>query len=77
MGADRAPEATGEAAAYEIRVQGHLDALWEAWFEGLEITHQADGTTALHGWVADQAALYGHLIRLRDTGMVLLSLERL
>lgn len=77
MSADHAPETTGEAAFYEIRVRGHLDTLWEAWFEDLTVAHRADGTTTLRGWVADQAALYGHLARLRDTGMVLLSLQRL
>jgi hypothetical protein len=38
-------------------------------------TH-ADGTTVLHGPVADQAALHGLLQRLRDLGLPLLSVDR-
>ena len=29
---------------YEIRVKGHLDARWAAWFDGLSISHESDGT---------------------------------
>ena len=41
---------------YEIRVKGHLDTRWAAWFDGLGIAHGSDGTTIIHGPVADQAA---------------------
>jgi hypothetical protein len=58
-----------------IRVQGHLDARWSAWFDGLSVTADADGSTTLHGPVADQAALFGLLQRLRDTGLPLLSVR--
>ena len=30
---------------YEIRLQGHLDARWAAWFDGLTLTRERDGTT--------------------------------
>ena len=40
---------------YEIRLKGHLDTRWTAWFDGLTLTHD-DGTTIIHGPVADQAA---------------------
>jgi hypothetical protein len=62
-----------EARHYEIRVKGHLDARWAAWFEGMSLTHAADGTTAVSGVVADQAALYGLLQKLRDLGVPLIS----
>lgn len=38
---------------YEIVVQGHLDAGWESWFDGLSITNTADGTAVLAGQIGD------------------------
>jgi hypothetical protein len=61
---------------YCIRIRGHLDAAWSAWFDGLTITQEDDGTTALEGALVDQAALYGLLSRLRDLGATLLAVER-
>jgi hypothetical protein len=58
-----------------IRVQGHLQPRWSAWFDGLTVTTDDDGSTTLHGPVADQAALFGLLQRLRDTGLPLLSVR--
>jgi hypothetical protein len=63
-----------EARHYEIRVRGHLDTRWAAWFEGMSLTRAADGTTTLKGVVADQAALHGLLQRLRDLGVPLISI---
>ena len=60
---------------YIIRVKGHLDPFWQAWFENLSITHEEDGTTLLSGQIRDQAALYGILFKMRDLGLTLLSLE--
>jgi hypothetical protein len=58
---------------YEIRLKGHLDNRWAAWFDGLTLTHGIDGTTIIHGPVADQAALYGLLQKTRDLGLPLIS----
>ncbi|HEX8033050.1 MAG TPA: hypothetical protein VF510_04350 [Ktedonobacterales bacterium] len=60
---------------YVIRVKGHLDPFWQAWFENLSITHEEDGTTLLSGPIEDQAALYGVLFKMRDLGLTLLSLK--
>jgi hypothetical protein len=60
---------------YEIRLKGHLDARWAAWFDGLILTRSTDGTTLLHGPVADQAALHGLLQKTRDLGLALISVE--
>ena len=60
---------------YEIRVQGHLDDRWAAWFDGLAIAHGSDGTTMIHGPVADQAALHGLLQKIRDLGLPLISVN--
>jgi hypothetical protein len=62
---------------YEIRLQGRLDPRWAAWFDGLTLTTADDGTTALHGTVADQAALHGVLQKVRDLGVPLLSVTQL
>jgi hypothetical protein len=62
-----------DARRYEIRIEGHLDTRWAAWFEGMSLTHAADRTTSLRGTVADQAALHGLLARLRDLGVPLIS----
>ena len=60
-------------AGYELRVSGHLDPHWSAWFAGLDLAHEADGTTTLSGAVADQAELHGILTRIRDLGVTLIS----
>ncbi|MGD2205557.1 MAG: hypothetical protein PVH17_02150 [Anaerolineae bacterium] len=64
-----------QPAIYRIRVRGHLDSHWSDWFEGFDLRHHRDGTTLLSGPVADQAALYGMLERLRDLGLTLLSVN--
>jgi hypothetical protein len=65
-----------EAGRYEIRLKGHLDARWAAWFDGLSLSLQGDGTTIIHGLVPDQAALHGLLGKVRDTGLPLVSVTR-
>ena len=48
-----------------IRVKEHLDISWQEWFEGLQITHEEEGTTLICGSLQDQAALYGVLLKIR------------
>ena len=62
-----------EPGLYEIRVRGHLESRWAAWFDGMTLTHESDGTTTISGPVVDQAALHGLLHTLRDTGLPLVS----
>ena len=66
-----------DVAAYELRVQGHLDQHWSTWFDGFTITHQDDGTTILRGLVRDQSELHGLLNRVRDLGTTLISVTPL
>jgi hypothetical protein len=66
-----------EAGRYEIRLKGHLDTRWAGWFDGLSLTHRSDGTTVIHGQVADQAALHGLLQKVRDAGLPLVSVIRI
>ena len=65
-----------EAGLYEIRVRGHLESRWAAWFDGMSLTHETDGTTNISGPVVDQAALHGLLHTLRDTGLPLVSVTQ-
>lgn len=69
------PDDTG--AIYQIRVAARLDARqWAASFDGMSITACADGSTILQGRIADQAALYGLIARLRDLALPLLAVVR-
>lgn len=64
-------------AQYSIRVFGCLDDSWSGWFDDMDIQEESEEVTLLRGEIADQAALYGILTRVRDLGMPLLSIERL
>ena len=61
---------------YQIRIEGHLGVQWSEWFAGFSIASQADGTTLLTGSISDQAALHGLLMRIRDLGLPLVSINR-
>jgi hypothetical protein len=63
-------------SVYEIRVKGHLDSRWSAWFEGLTITNLPYGEALLSGTIADQAALHGVLMKVRDLGLPLLAVNQ-
>ncbi len=60
---------------YHIRLKGHLDGQWSAWFDNMTITNEANGETVLRGPLIDQAALHGVLMRIRDLGMPLLAVS--
>ena len=62
---------------YEIRVQGHLQGDWCDWFGEMKLVGLPDGTLALTGPVADQAALFGLLARIRDLGLPLIAVNQL
>ena len=61
---------------YEICVEGQLDPCWSEWLEGMTITPLEGGETLLTGPVADQAALYGLLNRLRDMNLTLICVRK-
>jgi hypothetical protein len=60
------------SAHYELRIEGHLDEHWSAWFNGLTLISEDDGTTTLRGPVTDQAELHGLLAKVRDLGATLI-----
>jgi hypothetical protein len=61
---------------YEIRVVGSLPAQWRDWFDGLVINTE-NGETLLRGPMADQAALFGLLKKIRDLGLPLVSVRQI
>jgi hypothetical protein len=63
-------------AVYRIRVKGHLTPEWSEWFDDMTITLEPDGDTILSGPVVDQPALHGLLIKVRDLGLTLISVDR-
>jgi hypothetical protein len=64
-------------STYLIRLDGRLDDRWAAWFDGLTLSHEDDGTTTLRGPVTDQTALHGLLQKIRDLGLPLVSVTHL
>ena len=74
---NRATNPSSTNLVYEIRIAGHLPPRWSAWFEGLAVAPEPDGTTRLSGPVVDQAALYGLLKRVRDTGLTLIAVNQI
>jgi hypothetical protein len=77
MTSKQSQETTSEGpTVYEMRIKGHLGSEWTDWFEGLTIQLEENGETSLTGLVADQAALYGLIKKVRDVGLPLLSVQR-
>ena len=60
----------------QITVKEYLEDSWSTWFDGLTITHAADGATTLAGPVRDQSALYGLIDKARDLGLTLVAVGR-
>jgi len=70
------PHKYHDSTDYRIKLKGRLDPKWSDWFEQMKISTEGD-ETILTGSVADQAALHGLLIRIRDLNLTLLSVERI
>ena len=58
---------------YEIRVKGHLDQHWSAWFDGMTITNEANGDAIISGLLVDQAALHSLLTKVYNLNLTLIS----
>ncbi len=69
-----------QPASYQIEVIGHLNVKKATWFEGLTLANEygedGDPITIMTGEVLDQAMLHGLLIKIRDLGLPLLSINR-
>jgi hypothetical protein len=59
----------------EIIIKGRIDTHWSDWLGGLQIVHIEENQSQLSGSIADQAALYGILTKLRDLDLNLVSVE--
>jgi phosphopantothenoylcysteine synthetase/decarboxylase len=63
-----------EAADYEIRVQEVLDEKWADYFAPFTLEF-ANDKTILRGTVHDQAELFGALLKIRNLGLKLISVN--
>lgn len=72
-------EQKASSTQYEVRISGHLDPERAEWFGDMALTvrHTPSGSaiTILTGPVADRAALFGILNRIRDLGLTLISVN--
>ena len=59
----------------KIRIKGLLDPHWSEWFDGFTISHSGQHETVLVGFVPDQGALYGVLIKMRNLSLALISVH--
>ena len=62
---------------YRFIIENDLDPNWLRWFDGFDVTALEDGTTLLEGDVKDQAELHGILLKFRNFGLSLVSLQRM
>jgi hypothetical protein len=62
-------------SSYELVVRGELDERYGYLFDGMHMTRE-DGTTVITGAVRDRAQLYGHIERIEELGLELLSVQQ-
>jgi hypothetical protein len=62
---------------YCIRIKGHLPSSWSFLLEGLQVTCEPEGRTALCAPIRDQAELYGLITHLQNLGITLISINPL
>lgn len=63
-----------QATIYEIHVQEVLDQKWELYFTPFVLSI-CDEETVLTGLAHDQAELFGVLLKIRDSGLRLVSVH--
>lgn len=63
-----------ESAIYEIRVREVLDEKWAVYFAPFTLESR-NNETILRGAVHDQAELFGVLLKIRDLGLKLVSVN--
>jgi hypothetical protein len=62
---------------YTIRVKGILNGSdWSGWFGDMTVEQDVErGETVVQGMIMDPAELYGLISRLRNLGLILISVE--
>ena len=60
---------------YQVHIMGHLDQRLLRGYDDLLVSQSSDGQTTITG-AMDQAALHGILNRIRDLGLVLISVQQ-
>lgn len=60
---------------YKIRIKGHVNVDWSAWFVEPTVIHSETGETLLRGELPDQTALHGVLMKIRDLGLTLVEVK--
>ncbi len=70
-------KAGNERCLWKVKVvsEAHLDPWIKDYFGGLDLEHLQDGSSVITGELTDMPAVYGLILRLRDAGIVLLSLK--
>jgi hypothetical protein len=69
-----------QPAYYELRVHSLLSKQGDSWFPGMEIVVDENtnpAQTIIKGFIVDQAALHGLISRIRDLGLILISINRI
>ena len=59
----------------QVKTDSHIESWLEDYFSGLEVRDQGDGTAVIRGELPDIAAVYGFILRLRDSGLDLARLK--
>lgn len=59
----------------KVVAEAHLDDWFKDYFGSLDVHDRHDGCSIISGVLADMPAVYGLILSLRDTGIILLSLE--
>lgn len=72
-----ATNATDEPVLYQFHLKGHIDPSCRTCFEGFRLIPQANSETLLVGPLDDPAELQDLLVRIRQSGLPLFSIQRL
>ncbi len=59
----------------KVKTDSHVESWLTDYFSGLEVRDQGDGTAVITGELPDTAAVYGFILKLRDSGIDLIKLK--
>ncbi len=68
--------ANQNSGIYQIRIGCHIEKHIQYWFDDLSVSNLDNGESILIGTIPDQAALFGFLLKIRDLGLPLISVNR-